>query len=1024
MCADVYTVGLALETSGLQRGAQQSRTLLEQIIQQETRLERQSQQTSRALQTHSRELATTAARLREHARAAKEAGDVKLADTLNAQARALATQSRELRTNAAAQRDQAQAARQAASAARAQQAAGPGGLGGAALGLLRGGVGGGITGVLGGLAGGVAVSGILMAATSLKTLMESASSTATEMLNLHNRLTATAGSAAGGAREFQQVSGLANRLGVDIIELAGQYAAFTAAIKGTTLEGAKGRLAFEQISAGLARMGLSSEATHRALSALQQMVSKGTVAAEELRGQWGEAVPGGLQIAARAMGVTTADLGRLAEQGKLTGTVMVESLGRQMASETGPALERVGAGATRLSNVLQEISATMLGPVVRATDKAQGSLASFLAGVFKTSSAMDTLRQTFAQWAGVTAEQSKLVTDQQIADLERGTNVYQTEYQKRQQIVAGFHKAIADAEQEARLRATEGVMMGGGPLPTLPFATDIAAATATRQAASKQVAGIGRFDRLSTELGKAKAQLQAVEKAYEELTAQMIKMPTLETSAAFMAQRTELEKQAITLRATVTAMEEKAEADKQAAAASRSLAEREVDLQLRYQARNIALKAGTEAGEAYEDRTNSMSEAEQRAEAHHLRRSSAINAENRALERAAKATQAWKEIEDELNRAFDRATMKERDAFIADLEGKLLAVNLALAETLTLEEAIQRIEMDRLSATDAGFDQLIAQYDAVNKRLALYRALRGEGTAGLGPAEAIETFRQRGLTQGVVEGEPGPLETRLNLVATATNRFATELRQARRELLDLGGPEVVKTFDDLVIKRFGAATESLYEFEDGLWSIRAAAEEVAGAVLSSLQRLTTGGKLSFRELASSIVQDLLSILQQKFLQPQLTKWIELAITAGINLLRGLGGAGAGVNLGTALGGTGGLQFGQSGGPLRRGLTLVGEAGPEVIATRGTSSLVFPSSHPLSRMAVRAHLPGRQFGGPLPTAIMGTPVPGMGQTSMEGSGSREPAVIVNVYTQDAPSFLRSRGEVQRAMLQAFRAAQRS
>ena len=42
--------------------------------------------------------------------------------------------------------------------------------------------------------------------------------------------------------------------------------------------------------------------------ALAQMASKGTVQAEELRGQLGERLPGAFKIAAAAMGVTQAEL--------------------------------------------------------------------------------------------------------------------------------------------------------------------------------------------------------------------------------------------------------------------------------------------------------------------------------------------------------------------------------------------------------------------------------------------------------------------------------------------------------------------------------------------------------------------------------------------------------------------------------------------------------------------------------------------------------------------------------------------
>ena len=55
-------------------------------------------------------------------------------------------------------------------------------------------------------------------------------------------------------------------------------------------------------------MHLSAYESEGAFKALEQMLSKGKVSAEELRGQLGERIPGAFQIAARAMGMTTSEL--------------------------------------------------------------------------------------------------------------------------------------------------------------------------------------------------------------------------------------------------------------------------------------------------------------------------------------------------------------------------------------------------------------------------------------------------------------------------------------------------------------------------------------------------------------------------------------------------------------------------------------------------------------------------------------------------------------------------------------------
>ena len=214
--------------------------------------------------------------------------------------------------------------------------------------------------------------------------------------------------------------------------------------------------------------------------------------------------------------------------------------------------------------------------------------------------------------------------------------------------------------------------------------------------------------------------------------------------------------------------------------------------------------------------------------------------------------------------------------------------------------------------------------------------------------------------------------------------------------------------------------------------LEASTATFADSFIEEIQRATEEGAFSFTRFADSAIRDLTRILQQQVLSPQLAKWGELALNAGIKLVGGIfgGGAGAGAaaNLGTALGGTGGLQFGQTGGPLRRGLTLVGEAGPEAIATRGGRSIVFPTSHPVTRAAMRsAGVPRRQYGGPLPSAVMGGTGSEMAGTTMSSTGSareRPIIVIMNITTPDAASFVRSKGEIARSFQQAIRGSQRS
>jgi tape measure domain-containing protein len=90
-----------------------------------------------------------------------------------------------------------------------------------------------------------------------------------------------------------------------------------AASQGTSLQGEGARKIFSAVATASTALQLSADETSGALYAIGQMMSKGTVQAEELRGQLGERLPGAFQVAARAMGVTTQGLGKMLEQGQV-----------------------------------------------------------------------------------------------------------------------------------------------------------------------------------------------------------------------------------------------------------------------------------------------------------------------------------------------------------------------------------------------------------------------------------------------------------------------------------------------------------------------------------------------------------------------------------------------------------------------------------------------------------------------------------------------------------------------------------
>ena len=68
------------------------------------------------------------------------------------------------------------------------------------------------------------------------------------------------------------------------------------------MEGQAARNIFTAVAGAARVMGASADDARGIFTALEQIVSKGTVSAEELRGQLGERLPGAFQIAARRYG--------------------------------------------------------------------------------------------------------------------------------------------------------------------------------------------------------------------------------------------------------------------------------------------------------------------------------------------------------------------------------------------------------------------------------------------------------------------------------------------------------------------------------------------------------------------------------------------------------------------------------------------------------------------------------------------------------------------------------------------------
>jgi tape measure domain-containing protein len=212
----------------------------------------------------------------------------------------------------------------------------------------------GLQGVVSGLKGLAMTAG---AALSVGALAQSFIQANIESQRLQKGLTAVAGSATAGAAEMDYISKTADKLGLSLTATGSAYVGLTAATKGTALEGQATRDIFESVSLAMGKLGKSSADTEGALQAVQQMVSKGVVSAEELRGQLGERLPGAFKLAAEAIGVTEAELGKMLESGEILATDLLPALSQKLNTlyNDGKAVGGLEASWNILNNALDRM---------------------------------------------------------------------------------------------------------------------------------------------------------------------------------------------------------------------------------------------------------------------------------------------------------------------------------------------------------------------------------------------------------------------------------------------------------------------------------------------------------------------------------------------------------------------------------------------------------------------------------------------------------------------------------------------
>ncbi len=224
------------------------------------------------------------------------------------------------------------------------------------------------------------------------------------------------GSSAAAQAAFDDAAGIANKLGLDLVSTATSFAQFNAAARGTALEGGAARDIFESLSLAASALQLDAHDTRGAMRALEQMISKGNVQAEELRGQLGERLPGAFQLAARAMGVTTSELNDMLENGEVLAEDLLPKLAGLLREDytegARQGAESLNGDINRLNNSLNELKLA-LSELFSLEEITEGLATgfSFLADVAQ-SAEVQVSRISAAMVSGNVREQLESIEDQ------------------------------------------------------------------------------------------------------------------------------------------------------------------------------------------------------------------------------------------------------------------------------------------------------------------------------------------------------------------------------------------------------------------------------------------------------------------------------------------------------------------------------------------------------------------------------------------------------------------------------------
>lgn len=145
------------------------------------------------------------------------------------------------------------------------------------------------------------------------------------------------------AQEWEYVNKVADKFGFSIENLGKRYGKFAAAASKSGRTNQEVRFMFEQLSTIGRAYNLSGDEMGRAMLAVEQMLGKGQIMAEEFKSQFAEVIPGAFESAAQKLNMTVPQFSKAMENGELDTSALIQIL-RGLGADAKDAAEQAANG--------------------------------------------------------------------------------------------------------------------------------------------------------------------------------------------------------------------------------------------------------------------------------------------------------------------------------------------------------------------------------------------------------------------------------------------------------------------------------------------------------------------------------------------------------------------------------------------------------------------------------------------------------------------------------------------------------